>query len=189
MKNQFCRIDFIRKFVGMDFVRVVDPFAKGLSVLWKKDLKVSFVDLGYIGYPFTWVNRHMGDGIIKERLDRVLVPTEWRAWWATDPESRKVIQKGWSGKLEALRCIRITGVHKENGDSCEDQGEEAAEFVAYFQKLFQSEGSSEFEEILNAIESSVTANMNHTLTQSFSNQEIKQALINMDPSKLKSPRS
>ncbi|KAF7141085.1 hypothetical protein RHSIM_Rhsim06G0060600 [Rhododendron simsii] len=65
----------------MDYVRVVDPFAKGLSVLWKKDLKVSFVDLGYIGYPFTWVNKHMGDGLIKERLDRVLVSTEWRAWY------------------------------------------------------------------------------------------------------------
>ncbi|KAH7837759.1 hypothetical protein Vadar_017617 [Vaccinium darrowii] len=36
------------------------------------------VDLGYSGYPFTWVNRRYGSGLIKERLDRVLVSPGWR---------------------------------------------------------------------------------------------------------------
>lgn len=39
------------------------------------------IDLGYMGYPFTWVNRRTRDGLIKERLDRVLVSTAWRAWY------------------------------------------------------------------------------------------------------------
>lgn len=55
--------------------------------------------------------------------------------------------------------------------------------MAYFQNLFQSEGSSDVEEVLSAVKSRVTASMNNTLTPSFSNQEIKQALFDMGPSK------
>ncbi|KAH7845873.1 hypothetical protein Vadar_006913 [Vaccinium darrowii] len=36
------------------------------------------VDMGFSGYPFTWVNRRYGDGLIKERLDRVLVSLNWK---------------------------------------------------------------------------------------------------------------
>lgn len=44
-KNQFCRVDFIRKFVGMDCSQIVNPVgtAGGLAVLWKSDLKVSII--------------------------------------------------------------------------------------------------------------------------------------------------
>ncbi|KAH7836436.1 hypothetical protein Vadar_001214 [Vaccinium darrowii] len=35
------------------------------------------VDLGYCGHPFTWSNRHGGDGMVKERLDRVLASPGW----------------------------------------------------------------------------------------------------------------
>lgn len=35
------------------------------------------VDIGYYGYPFTWVNRRFGIGLIQERLDRVLVSPQW----------------------------------------------------------------------------------------------------------------
>ncbi|KAH7850130.1 hypothetical protein Vadar_028349 [Vaccinium darrowii] len=40
--------------------------------------KLEAVDLGYVGYPFTWANRRCGDGLIKERLDRALVSSSWR---------------------------------------------------------------------------------------------------------------
>ncbi|KAH7835821.1 hypothetical protein Vadar_030162 [Vaccinium darrowii] len=40
--------------------------------------KLGAVDLGYAGYPFTWVNRRCGNGQIKERLDRALVSSGWR---------------------------------------------------------------------------------------------------------------
>ncbi|KAH7862793.1 hypothetical protein Vadar_009610 [Vaccinium darrowii] len=36
------------------------------------------IDMGFSGYPFTWVNRRYGDGLIKERLDRVLVSLNWK---------------------------------------------------------------------------------------------------------------
>ncbi|KAH7840713.1 hypothetical protein Vadar_020566 [Vaccinium darrowii] len=35
------------------------------------------VDLGYSGYPFTWTNRRGGNGMVKERLDRVLASPSW----------------------------------------------------------------------------------------------------------------
>ncbi|KAF7135314.1 hypothetical protein RHSIM_Rhsim08G0091800 [Rhododendron simsii] len=44
-KNQLCRVDFIRTFVGMDNVLVVDPsgIAGGLAILWKRGMNVSLV--------------------------------------------------------------------------------------------------------------------------------------------------
>ncbi|KAH7841573.1 hypothetical protein Vadar_031697 [Vaccinium darrowii] len=44
-KNQLCRIDFIRRFVGMDFCLVVDPIgiAGGLAVLWKRSINVCLI--------------------------------------------------------------------------------------------------------------------------------------------------
>ncbi|KAG5550632.1 hypothetical protein RHGRI_015544 [Rhododendron griersonianum] len=44
-KNQLCRIDFVRNFVRMDNVLVVEPtgIAWGLAVLWKRGLNVSLV--------------------------------------------------------------------------------------------------------------------------------------------------
>ncbi|KAH7841773.1 hypothetical protein Vadar_034198 [Vaccinium darrowii] len=133
-KNQFCRIDFVRRLIGMDGFQFVDPvgIAGGLVVYWKKELKVRFIhrssffiellisdevtglewhlinlyassnyvtrkaqweemlkyrqqcselgaiDMGFSGYPFTWINRRYGDGLIKEWLDRVLVSPNWR---------------------------------------------------------------------------------------------------------------
>ncbi|KAH7860287.1 hypothetical protein Vadar_011680 [Vaccinium darrowii] len=41
-------------------------------------VEIGAVDLGYSGYPFTWANRKFGNGLIKERLDRVLVSPGWR---------------------------------------------------------------------------------------------------------------
>ncbi|KAH7851087.1 hypothetical protein Vadar_007104 [Vaccinium darrowii] len=41
------------------------------------------IDLGFSGYPFTWANRRYGDGLVKERLDRVLVSSDWRLKYDT----------------------------------------------------------------------------------------------------------
>lgn len=41
-------------------------------------IKLGAVDLGFAGYPFTWVNRRGGNGHIKERLDRALASPGWR---------------------------------------------------------------------------------------------------------------
>ncbi|KAH7848623.1 hypothetical protein Vadar_005240 [Vaccinium darrowii] len=40
--------------------------------------RLEAIDMGFSGYPFTWANRRYGNGLVKERLDRVLVSTDWR---------------------------------------------------------------------------------------------------------------
>ncbi|GAA0172886.1 hypothetical protein LIER_26620 [Lithospermum erythrorhizon] len=35
------------------------------------------IDLGFIGHPFTWWNRHEGEHIVKARLDRTLANAKW----------------------------------------------------------------------------------------------------------------
>ncbi|GAA0160059.1 hypothetical protein LIER_43509 [Lithospermum erythrorhizon] len=35
------------------------------------------LDLGYVGQPFTWWNKRVGDGAIRSRLDRVLSDPQW----------------------------------------------------------------------------------------------------------------
>ncbi|KAH7864050.1 hypothetical protein Vadar_025101 [Vaccinium darrowii] len=99
-KNQFCRVDFIWKLIGMDCAQIVDPIGQQSSVdwvvwgyfndvLWADEkqggrhreawslkafrdfvAKLEAVDLGFSGYSFTWANRRGGNGLIKERLDR-----------------------------------------------------------------------------------------------------------------------
>lgn len=45
-----------------------------------KDLifKLGAVDLGYRGQPWTWSCYRMNEGLIRERLDRILISLEWR---------------------------------------------------------------------------------------------------------------
>ena len=39
----------------------------------------SMVDLGFVGYEFTWSNRNFGGTLVKERIDRSLVSVDWKA--------------------------------------------------------------------------------------------------------------
>ncbi|KAH7862470.1 hypothetical protein Vadar_005220 [Vaccinium darrowii] len=36
------------------------------------------IDMGYIGYPFTWNNKRHGGCNVRERLDRALINSSWR---------------------------------------------------------------------------------------------------------------
>ncbi|XP_072072055.1 uncharacterized protein [Arachis hypogaea] len=42
----------------------------------------TLVDIGMVGRPFTWTNRRRGDDLVQERLDRVLVGTDWLSLYA-----------------------------------------------------------------------------------------------------------
>ncbi|KAF7140800.1 hypothetical protein RHSIM_Rhsim06G0055700 [Rhododendron simsii] len=77
----------------------------------------------------------------------------------------------------------ISGIQDSNGNWCEDRDAIVGEFVQYFQKLFQSEGTSQSSEVVDSIQARVTEQMNNSLTRQFSTMEIRQALFDMDPSK------
>ncbi|KAH7842530.1 hypothetical protein Vadar_006447 [Vaccinium darrowii] len=36
------------------------------------------IDIGYVGYPYTWNNKRGGRANVRERLDRVLVNPRWQ---------------------------------------------------------------------------------------------------------------
>ena len=40
------------------------------------------VDMGYVGHQFTWCNRNFAGTLIKERIDRALVSSQWRVVYA-----------------------------------------------------------------------------------------------------------
>ena len=41
--------------------------------------RCNLIDLGFIGYPFTWNDRRPGAANTKERLDRAVVNQVWRS--------------------------------------------------------------------------------------------------------------
>ena len=58
---------------------------------------------------------------------------------------------------------------------------------SYFQNLFTSSNPTNLEEVLDAVDSVVTLDINHTLVQQFTPEEVKMALFSMHPSKLPGP--
>ncbi|XP_072087096.1 uncharacterized protein [Arachis hypogaea] len=105
-KNQARSVELKLRAAGFSNYFIVNPneTAGGLALGWKEDVTVqneksggnfklqsvidafnsfidahSLADLGMVGRPFTWTNRHRGEALIQERLDRVLGGVSWVA--------------------------------------------------------------------------------------------------------------
>ncbi|KAF7141710.1 hypothetical protein RHSIM_Rhsim06G0052000 [Rhododendron simsii] len=44
---------------------------------------IDLIDVGYVGYPFTWNNKREGRANIRMRLDRVVVNSRWRTYFSS----------------------------------------------------------------------------------------------------------
>lgn len=63
-----------------------------------------FVDMGYIGYDFTWSNNRGGEANIQERLDRFLANEMWKTQYPGSFVSHLTRRK--SDHLPLLLCMR-----------------------------------------------------------------------------------
>lgn len=55
------------------------PFSSGSTCKFRRFVDLAgLLDLGYVGYPFTWNNMRVGKSNIQERLDRGFCTSTWR---------------------------------------------------------------------------------------------------------------
>ncbi|CAA7059511.1 unnamed protein product [Microthlaspi erraticum] len=82
---------------------------------------------------------------------------------------------------------RITKLKGSNGQWIENEEGIEQTATAYFQNLFTTSNPSDFDEALRYITPKVSSSMNLALTQPPSNEEIKQAIANINPDKAPGP--
>lgn len=81
----------------------------------------------------------------------------------------------------------IEGLAGEDGRWTDDLADIQEIASLYFKKLFNSNGSKRYDEILDAVNPSITAEMNEDLLSEFTAEEIFTALKEMHPTKAPGP--
>ncbi|XP_073360453.1 uncharacterized protein [Aegilops tauschii subsp. strangulata] len=85
------------------------------------------------------------------------------------------------------RRNRIHSLLREDGSTCNSQGQIKGLVQSYYEKLFTSEPRPTADEVLEAIPHKVTAEMNADLCKPYSDEEIKAALFQMGLTKAPGP--
>jgi hypothetical protein len=81
----------------------------------------------------------------------------------------------------------VRALRREDGSLCNTNDGMSAMAQAFYHSLYSSEGSTEDDRILPLIQPFVDEDMNHKLTGVFSDNEIEEALFQMDPTKAPGP--
>jgi hypothetical protein len=76
---------------------------------------------------------------------------------------------------------------RADGSKCEVQGEIKGMVQNFYEELFSSEPCTSGDAVLDAIPSKVTTAMNEDLCKLYTNEEIRAALFQMDPTKAPGP--
>ena len=79
---------------------------------------------------------------------------------------------------------RIAELQRPDGSACTDKYEMADMATTFYSNLYTSEDTMGIEEVLSHIPKRVDGNMNARLNENYSNEEVKQALFQMFPTKL-----
>ncbi|KAF7147810.1 hypothetical protein RHSIM_Rhsim03G0079300 [Rhododendron simsii] len=148
----------------------------------------SLIDLGYVGYPFTWNNKRHGRDNVKERLDRFFASPSWRI---RHPHGVvKHLQPGGLDHcpilLEAsdnVRRFKQRFIFDRRWAEYEECGNIVRRaWAAQFQ-----EGISRVDSVLRCVDRRVTSRMNRFLTRPISFNEVKTAVFGMDPGSAPGP--
>ena len=85
------------------------------------------------------------------------------------------------------RKNHIHGFMDNMGRWCTSEPDIERVAESFFQNLFTSSNPTNMEEVLDSVDRVVTLDMNHTLLQQFTPEEVKIALFSMHPSKSPGP--
>jgi hypothetical protein len=85
------------------------------------------------------------------------------------------------------RTNKIDMSMRADGSKCEAHGEIKSMIHLFYEELFSSESCTSTEDILNAIPSKVTNEMNEDLCKPYTDEEIGKALFQMGPTKAPGP--
>ncbi|KAH7853263.1 hypothetical protein Vadar_000653 [Vaccinium darrowii] len=170
--------------VGGDFNAILHPSEKmggQYRQAWELSDFQNFVngshliDLGYVGYPFTWSNKRSGRDNVRVRLDRFLASPTWRLRYPS------------AVTVQRRQQNRLMGLQDESGQWRD--GDHAVQDIAlaYFHKIYTTECVSNLDSVLQHVEHRVTPLMNRFLTRPISFKEVKDAAFQMDPGKSPGP--
>ena len=107
-------------------------------------------------------------------------------WFPVDDKNTKFFHQK---ATQRKRKNHIRGVFNKTGEWCTGDEQIADTAVEYFQDLFTS-SQPEDEEIglvLEAVDQRVTDDMNNTLMEPYTGDEVRRALFQMHPSKVPGP--
>lgn len=89
--------------------------------------------------------------------------------------------------ISRRRSNKIHSLVRDDGSSCDSQGEIKGMVHSFYEHLFTSEPCTSTFAVLDAIPEKISADMNLELCKPYSNEEIKAALFQMGPTKAPGP--
>ena len=117
--------------------------------------------------------------------EEIMARQRSRITWLSEGDSNT---KFFQRKASARRAKNsITQLDRADGTTCTDPAELANMATDFYSNLYTSEGTIGMEEVLSHIPIRVDGNMNARLNATYNNEEVKEALFQMFPTKAPGP--